>query len=400
MSQKETSAEVLYAPKSDISTRSRSLIDQLKNGRSGSEARNPKHKPNCLFLNHLGTRRVSKVALKAAACEAVLEIESSAFDHPDCSFRIPEEILCPMKYDDWASPKQVSTEMRQSLGQHSRSSSACSLGNDYETIAMPYKCKSGSEGSISIHRKDTERPRATLNDVDTFIGIPKHNHSLPAMNSALDQLSGYPSEVPPDIAPQDFDYPSESPVRRPNVIQLVGPPTDLFVDQTIVDPDAAGIGFAIPPFPAAGPSKKRSPFEKRVSVRKRRSPVVKTSGYPNAFNSPHVRRRVSYSVSTPQRYFPRTEASPGLTPAPPMTTAYTYRPHPATVSPDQPPRTSTKLSRCHDYETAASPRLALSSTRGPPYRRQAGVGLSPMPYGLAPPLVSSRSRRVRFSSPY
>lgn len=388
----------LSATKANVSA-TKSLVCQLKKGRPGNKPGSLKQRPNCLFLNHLGTRRVSKTALQAAACEAVLEIESSDFNDPACSFRIPEEVFCPL--GDIQGP---------SRGQYHPSFSAPKSSNDYEPIAIPSSSTrarryfSDQNNSLS---EDTPRDQARAPPLaDDFIGMPSdHNVNAPTDYALMGQAPGYRVGVPTDFAPQDIHYPTESPIRRSNVIEVVGPPTDFLVEPSIDDPDGAGIGLVIPPFPSAGPSRaKRTIKKKGVSVRKCRFSTVESVGYPNtALQSPPYRRRVSSSLSTHQSPYPRS----GSMPPSPVTNTRLYHQYPATVSPYRPPRTFTKISRRTHYGATVSPlttrRVSSGralSTQGPPYRRQSGSGLSPMPYSLAPPLASSCSRRVRFSNPY
>ena len=391
----------LSASKVSISA-AKCLVDQLKKGRSGNRPGSLKQRPNCLFLNHLGTRRASKTAFQAATLEAVLDIESSDFNDPACSFRIPEEVFCPL-WDEHCTAR----------GQDHPSLSVSKPDSKCDPIVVPNSPMDRRYFSDPNNFLSEESPQGAKHQarasplVDDFIGMPSdHNANMPTDYAVMEQYPGYRVGVPTDYAPQDFFYPTESPIRRSNVIEMVGPPTDVIVEPSIDDPDGAGIGLVIPDFPSAGPPRAKQTVKKKVpSFRKCRFPMAESAGYPNTVQSPPYRRRVSSSLRTPQSHYPRS----GSMPPSPVTMTRMHHQYPATVSPCQRPRTFTKSSRRKHFGATVSPMKThrvktegLSSARSPSYyRRQSGSRLSPMPYSLAPPpLASSLSRRVRFSNPY
>lgn len=267
------------------------------------------------------------------------------------------------------------------------------------------------------------------NDED-FIGAPPEIALDVPTESAMNMAPGIPFLFQPQDTPAY--YPSESPVRRSQVIE-VGPPTDLILaaaagfnsEGDLEDPEGAGRGLMIPDLLPQGAARggvsssgaRTGSFkEKEVAAIKARIPQ---GVRPRCPANKVVYKESPVSVSDLQSFATAGRDSRG------GVTATPYLPYNKmllnnstnTLRQQQPQSAYAKARSAADM-FSTTPTVHGSSTsssirskhRPPPYHRRKGSGLAPMPYSIVPPptkrprpasSTSATARRtLNYTNPY
>ncbi|CAB9505947.1 expressed unknown protein (Partial), partial [Seminavis robusta] len=210
---------------------------------------------------------------------------------------------------------------------------------------------------------------------EDFTGMPADAVVDAPTDNAVVMAPGIPIGITPD---SPACYPSESPSRRVQVID-VGFPTDMIGIPSMDDGlEDFGIGM-VSPEPSKPP-----PISVRPTTKKE-LPARKARVHPRAQSLPNTLEAQYWRQSASRRYY-------GRGPPPPV----------PLYDPNKP---LTQQRYSYSVATATrGPGWSLQSSRNRPYRR--GPGLSPMPYALPPfpspppPPTAGGARRYSVPSTY
>lgn len=377
----------IHPCKSHSTSASTILVAELIKCRSLSSQK-PKQRPNCLFLNRLGTRgsptpEATKTSPAVAACEAVLAVESGDFADPKCGLfheihsafttGIPKEPRSQSQAQD--TPLELSSPLDQEFERPSTPKTS----TDNEPLAIPSSSPSTRSHHSSPHDVPTDYPQ-DFPILDDFMGM--YPDFEMEMNASAENARAMHPGPPVGLPADSFDcYPTESPTRRSNIIE-VGLPTDLTFGPYSDDLDGAGIGFVVPPMQTTSPQVGRVTKKKEGVVKKCRFAIANKSPYPNTLKTQFRRRQQPSSPAFSRGYYFQGGPAP-----PPVFYQPQYAGAPVAVSPYQPSRRAVKVAVSSIRPYYGGSVRGAGPTRGPSYRRQPGSALSAMPqYSMASPL--------------